>query len=114
MMFAMRPIHASNFGHWSASCLENFAIDAWSRPRRPTAGSSRRERQVAVSLRVDLVAEPLEPQVALDRGRHQAHHVAERGDLDVGRLGPRSHGVGGSAGLVAASRTTVRAPYLAR
>ena len=30
MMLAIRPIHASNLGHWSASCLENFAIDSWS------------------------------------------------------------------------------------
>ena len=35
MMLAMRPIHASNLGHWSASCLENFAIDSWSLASSP-------------------------------------------------------------------------------
>ena len=42
----------------------------------------------------------LELQVAQDRVRHQAHHVAERGDLELGRLRPRRHRVGRAAGLV--------------
>ena len=46
------------------------------------------------------VSVTLELQVAQDRVGHQAHHVAERGDPELGRLGPRGHRVGGAAHLV--------------
>ena len=51
--------------------------------------------------RVDLVAVSLELEVSDDRGRHQAHHVRELGDLEVRRFGPRSLGGRRAAGLVA-------------
>ena len=48
----------------------------------------------------DLVPEGLETQVADDRRRHEAHHVGEGRDLDVGVLRERGGGVGGAARLV--------------
>src|SRR4051812_31604706 len=44
------------------------------------------------------VARQLE--VALDRVGHQAHHIAEGGDLALGSLGPRRHRVGCATDLV--------------
>ena len=59
-----------------------------------------RERQEVRPDRVHAIPVPLQLQVAQDRVGHQAHHVAERGDLELGRLRPRGHRVGRAAGLV--------------
>ena len=59
------------------------------------------ERQEVWPDRGHLVAVLRELEVAEDRVGHQAHHVAERGDLELRRLGPRGHRVGGAARLVA-------------
>ena len=58
------------------------------------------ERQEVRTGRMHAIAVPLQLQVAKDGVGHQAHHVAERGDLELGRLRPRRHGVGRAAGLV--------------
>ena len=45
-------------------------------------------------------AVPFEPEIPDDRVRHQAHHVTERRDLELGRLGPWGVGRGGPPHLV--------------
>ncbi len=58
------------------------------------------EREEVGAHGIGLVAVLGEAKVPLDGVGHQAHHVAERGHLELGRLGPRRHGVGGAADLV--------------
>jgi hypothetical protein len=59
-------------------------------------------RHVPLTERQQLEPELLQLEVAPERRRHQRHRVAERVDLDAGKLvGPRLHRVGGAAGLVA-------------
>ncbi len=58
------------------------------------------ERQEVRPGRMHAIPVPFQLEVAQDRVGHQAHHVAERGDLELGRLRPRRHRVGRAAGLV--------------
>ena len=58
------------------------------------------ERQEVRAGGDDAIAVALQLQVAQDRVGHQAHDVAERRDLELGRLRPRRHRVGGAARLV--------------
>ena len=58
------------------------------------------ERQEVRADGVGLVPVVGELEVPLDRVGHQAHDVAERGDLELGSLRPGRHGVGGAAHLV--------------